>query len=244
MGRPAVPLDTIWPNGSDPKTLVCVRAQCSVANLFNTVFGEPDLTEQLHKQRGDTELVETPWYPTKDALPPQLYTWQVTDPPNKPSATLRHRKVRFESPPTALAAKPFQNEESQVVTELYPDTLYVVEAVSSTSAPYGDKFNVYFRYIFRADSGPSSSALHLLFHVEWLPAMNRMMRPVVGKAVDGEQGIGEMGRGNVIAKHKATWHGASPHPLLAGSHQPPAPPFPSRQHPTTVNDPHFAIRWR
>ncbi|GIL69478.1 hypothetical protein Vretifemale_408, partial [Volvox reticuliferus] len=202
MGRPAVPLDTIWPNGSDPKTLVCVRAQCSVANLFNTVFGEPDLTEQLHKQRGDTELVETPWYPTKDALPPQLYTWQVTDPPNKPSATLRHRKVRFESPPTALAAKPFQNEESQVVTELYPDTLYVVEAVSSTSAPYGDKFNVYFRYIFRADSGPSSSALHLLFHVEWLPAMNRMMRPVVGKAVDaGVRGTFRIFRTLLGTKH-------------------------------------------
>ncbi|GLI62684.1 hypothetical protein VaNZ11_005360 [Volvox africanus] len=184
MGRPAVPLDTIWPNGSDPKTLVCVRAQCSVVNLFNTVFGEPDLTEQLHKQRGDTELVETPWYLTKDALPQQLYTWQVSDPPNKPSATLRYRKVRFESPPTALAAKPFQNEESQVITELYPETLYVVEAVSSTSAPYGDKFNVYFRYIFRADDAPGSSVLHIVFHVEWLPAMNRMMRPVVGKAVD------------------------------------------------------------
>ncbi|EFJ42345.1 hypothetical protein VOLCADRAFT_97625 [Volvox carteri f. nagariensis] len=226
MGRSAIPLDTIWPNGSDPKTLVCVRAQCSVAELFNTVFGESDLSEQLHKQRGDTDLVESPWYPAKDDLPPQLFTWQVTDPPNKPSATLRHRKVRFESPPTALASKPFQNEESQVITELYPDTLYVVEAVSSTSAPYGDKFNVYFRYTLRAahpaaatDGGPlapvsspagspSSSVLHIQFHVEWLPAMNRMMRPVVGKAVDGPR---------------------PPRPAVSPPLPPPPPPSPASQ---------------
>lgn len=73
---------------------------------------------------------------------------------------------------------------------MVPGQLYVVEAVSSTSAPYGDKFNVFFRYTVRSEGGSGSSSgsstLHLVFHVEFLPSMNRMMRPMVGKAVDCE----------------------------------------------------------
>ncbi|GFR46751.1 hypothetical protein Agub_g8376, partial [Astrephomene gubernaculifera] len=201
MGRTAARLDTIWPQGSDPKTLICLRAQCTAAELFSTLFVESDLSEQLHKQRGDTDVVETPWLASREQLPQQLYNW---DPPpaaadgrSQPSASLRYRKVRFESPPTALASKPFQNDEMQVLTQLLPGVLYVVEAVSHTSAPYGDKFSVFFRYVLRSDppsppagagngdiSGSPSCTLHLVFHVEFSAAMNRMMRPMIAKAVD------------------------------------------------------------
>ncbi len=130
------------------------------------------------------------------AAPHQPHT--STSPPTSSSLAAFPLQVRFDSPPAALASKPFQNEEVQTVTEMVPGQLYVVEAVSSTSAPYGDKFNVFFRYTVRAEggggsggstnSGSGSSTLHLVFHVEFLPAMNRMMRPMVAKAVDCESG--------------------------------------------------------
>ncbi len=42
MGRTAS-LDTIWPADGDPKTLLCVRVPCSAAELFKTVFVDPEL---------------------------------------------------------------------------------------------------------------------------------------------------------------------------------------------------------
>ncbi|KAG2431841.1 hypothetical protein HXX76_009334 [Chlamydomonas incerta] len=187
MGR-APTLATLWPADGDPKTLLCVRVPCSADELFKTVFVDPELQVQLHKQRNDNALVETLWVPSRDQLPPELYTWP--GPPagerNEPGATLRYRKVRFESPPTALASKPFQNEETHALTHWVPEQLYVLEAVSNTSAPYGDKFSVYFKYIIRPDgSAPAAaSVLHLLFCVDFQPSMNRMMKPVIAKAVD------------------------------------------------------------
>ncbi|KXZ54073.1 hypothetical protein GPECTOR_5g18 [Gonium pectorale] len=188
MGRSAQ-LDSVWPASSDPKTLVCARAQCTVAELFNTLFVAPELQEQLHKQRGDMDMVEHPWVASKEELPQELYSWEPSGTPNEPTDVLRYRKVRFKSPPAALASKPFSNEETQVLTHMVPGQLYVLEAMSSTSAPYGDKFNVFFRYTLRADDAsptgaPASSTLHLVFHVEFLPSMSRMMKPVVSPAVD------------------------------------------------------------
>lgn len=92
-------------------------------------------------------------------------------------------QVRFRSPPAALASTPFQNEEVQTVTHFVPNKLFVLEAVSSTSAPYGDKFTIYFKYTLRAD-GPAAT-LHITFHIEFLPSMNRMLKPMVAKAIEG-----------------------------------------------------------
>ena len=83
-----------------------------------------------------------------------------------------------------MAPTPFSNEEVQSILEYLPNKRYLVEAVSTTSAPYGDKFTVYFKYDIRAD-GPSSSTLLLICHVEFLPSMNRMLKPMVAKAVEG-----------------------------------------------------------
>eukprot|EP00198_Chlamydomonas_reinhardtii_P012175 XP_001701512.1 predicted protein [Chlamydomonas reinhardtii] len=185
MGRAAT-LDSVWPADGDPKTLLCVRVPCLAAELFKTLFVDPELQVQLHKQRNDSPLVETAWVASRDQLPPELYTWQAGGQRNEPGASLRFRKVRFESPPTALASKPFQNEETHVLTHWAPDQLYVLEAVSNTSAPYGDKFSVFFKYIIRPDAsspGTASCVLHLLFCVDFLPSMNRMMKPVIAKAI-------------------------------------------------------------
>ena len=44
-----------------------------------------------------------------------------------------------------MSSKPFQNEEVQQLTEYHPGYKYVVEVQANTSAPYGDKFNIFFR---------------------------------------------------------------------------------------------------
>lgn len=181
---PAPALPSAWPAQPDPKTLMCVRVPCKVAELFRILFGSSELQDLLHKQRNDTDLAETPWLARKEDVPAVQYTWDVPEPTGQgPSETLRHRKTRFKSPPAAMAPTPFSNEEVQSVLEFLPDKRYVVEAASTTSAPYGDKFTVYFKYDIRAD-GPSASTMLLIFHVEFLPSMNRMMKPMVGKAVE------------------------------------------------------------
>jgi len=54
-------------------------------------------------------------------------------------------QVRFDSAPSALASKPFRNEELHQCTSYYRGRRYVVEAITQTTAPYGDKFKIYLR---------------------------------------------------------------------------------------------------
>lgn len=50
--------------------------------------------EQLHKQRGDVDLVDTPWVASKEDLPSGQYTWEPpAGPKGEPSDELRHRKA-------------------------------------------------------------------------------------------------------------------------------------------------------
>lgn len=51
------------------------------------------LQVQLHKQRGDMDLIESPWVAARDEVPLEQYTWKVTDEANTPSDVLRYRKV-------------------------------------------------------------------------------------------------------------------------------------------------------
>lgn len=84
-----------------------------------------------------------------------------------------------------MASKPFQNEELQQCSEYIPGCRYVVEVQANTSAPYGDKFNIFFKYTITAET-QTTSCLLIVFHLDWFPSMNRMMKPVVGKAIDGK----------------------------------------------------------
>jgi hypothetical protein len=45
----------------------------------------------------------------------------------------------------AMATKPFQNEEVQHCVEFSPGRRYLMENKANTSAPYGDKFDLFFR---------------------------------------------------------------------------------------------------
>jgi len=56
-----------------------------------------------------------------------------------------HTQCRFDSPPMAMATKPFQNEEVQHCVEFSPGRRYLMENKANTSAPYGDKFDLFFR---------------------------------------------------------------------------------------------------
>lgn len=98
---------------------------------------------------------------------------------------VRSWQVRFECPPSALAAKPFQNEEVNQCCEYVPGKRYVVETIANTNAPYGDKFNMYFRSHFLAET-KATSLLHIVSFVDWHPNMNRLMKPIVSKAVESE----------------------------------------------------------
>ncbi len=53
--------------------------------------------------------------------------------------------MRFDSAPSALASKPFRNEETHQCIVFDAGKRYVVELLAETSAPYGDKFKVYIR---------------------------------------------------------------------------------------------------
>lgn len=93
-------------------------------------------------------------------------------------------QVRFESPPAAMASKPFQNDEQQQVTEFHKGHKYVVESLSLTSAPYGDKFKIYFRYTTQA-AAKGTCTLLVEAMIEFLPSMSGLLKPVVSKAVEG-----------------------------------------------------------
>lgn len=104
-------------------------------------------------------------------------------------------QVRFESPPAAMATKPFQNEEVQHCVDYRPGRRYCVEAQANTSAPYGDKFDLFFRITILAapeSEAPGGSAcfLQVVFTIQWSPSMNRMMKGMVSKAVEGGCGQG------------------------------------------------------
>ena len=46
MGRAAT-LDSVWPADGDPKTLLCVRVPCLAAELFKTLFVDPELQVRM-----------------------------------------------------------------------------------------------------------------------------------------------------------------------------------------------------
>lgn len=50
---------------------------------------------------------------------------------------------------------------------------------------YGDKFTVVTRYTLAA-RGARRCVLHIVYAVDFSPALSRMLRPVIGKGVDGE----------------------------------------------------------
>lgn len=100
-------------------------------------------------------------------------------------------QVRFESPPHAMASKPFQNEEIHHCAEHKPGRRYVMEAVANTSAPYGDKFDVIFRTSIFAET-KNTCFLHVVFDVFWYPSMSRMLKGMVGKAVEGRLGVTQL----------------------------------------------------
>ncbi len=107
-------------------------------------------------------------------------------------------QVKFDSAPSAMASKPFQNEELQHVSEFHPGRLYEVELQANTTAPYGDKFDVLIRVRMLAELGAGtkhhhhhhhkthSSVLHVTFFAKWSPAMNSMMKAMISKAIEGE----------------------------------------------------------
>ena len=95
-------------------------------------------------------------------------------------------QIRFDSAPSALASKPFRNEETHLCTVYSPGRRYVVEAITQTTAPYGDKFKIYIRCGSRSKYGKRrarSSAIEgnlivrslfsgsLLLRVRWLPSL-------------------------------------------------------------------------
>jgi len=180
------PADSLWVPGAEPKHLISCRVQCKADDLFRTLWVAPDLQAQLHKLRNDTNLVETSWVASRAELPAEKYTWQPgNDGAGKNIvASNRWRKVRFESPPAAMATKPFQNEEVQHCVDYKPGQRYIMEAMANTSAPYGDKFDVLFRTSILAET-KTTCFLHVVFDVSWYPSMNRMLKGMVTKAVEG-----------------------------------------------------------
>ncbi|KAJ9520311.1 hypothetical protein QJQ45_030224, partial [Haematococcus lacustris] len=120
----------------EPKTLLALRVQAKVDDLFRALWVAPEL------------------------------------------------QVRFDSPPAPLATRPFQTEEIHHCQIYLPGQRYLVESQASTSAPYGDKFDLYFRATMLAESR-TSSFLHVSFCCQWSPSMNRMMKGMISKAVEG-----------------------------------------------------------
>lgn len=53
----------------------------------------------------------------------------------------------FDSPPMAMASKPFQNEEVHHCLECVPGQRYQFEYKANTSAPYGSHFDLFFRCV-------------------------------------------------------------------------------------------------
>lgn len=86
-----------------------------------------------------------------------------------------------------MATKPFQNEEIQQCVDYVPGQRYIVEAQCNTSAPYGDKFDLLFRISILAES-KTTCFLHVVFDIKWSPSMNRMLKGMVTKAVEGVSG--------------------------------------------------------
>mmetsp|Transcript_3847 Transcript_3847/g.10417 ORF Transcript_3847/g.10417 Transcript_3847/m.10417 type:complete len:150 (-) Transcript_3847:144-593(-) len=138
----------MWPDGQEAKTLLCLRVHCKAEDLFRTLWEQPDLNVQLHKIRNDSNFRETPWVNSLEELPRTDQPLELLPPrPGQPGAVAPNRwhKSRFDSPPMAMATKPFQNEELHHCIELIPGQRYKMELKANTTAPYGDKFDLFFQ---------------------------------------------------------------------------------------------------
>ncbi|MEW5308868.1 MAG: hypothetical protein WDW38_000793 [Sanguina aurantia] len=182
-------VSSLWPQSDPPKPqkLLFVRVAKSVDEVFDILWLNSQVSVALHAKRNDSNFLESRWYSSREQLPEPAYAWATgpTDAQQKPAvATLRYRRARFESAPSALASKPFQNDETQQLTTVMPGQRYVIEAFNTTTAPYGDKFKVWLRH-YIVPSGPNSTLMLIEFGAEFLPSMNRLMKPVIGKAIEG-----------------------------------------------------------
>ncbi|GFH24108.1 uncharacterized protein HaLaN_21836, partial [Haematococcus lacustris] len=106
--------------------------------------------------------------------PGSLWTTDITDEPK----TLL--SIRVQAKVDDLFRALWVAPELQIYL---PGQRYLVESQASTSAPYGDKFDLYFRATMLAESR-TSSFLHVSFCCQWSPSMNRMMKGMISKAVE------------------------------------------------------------
>ncbi|KAL6762051.1 hypothetical protein V8C86DRAFT_2524303 [Haematococcus lacustris] len=64
----------------EPKTLLALRVQAKVDDLFRALWVAPELQEKLHKLRNDFNMVETPWVASKGQLPQAQFSWEPPAP--------------------------------------------------------------------------------------------------------------------------------------------------------------------
>eukprot|EP00775_Hariotina_reticulata_P002431 gene2431-2735_t len=182
-----VPLEQpAWPSGDPGKVLLHFVADGNVDALFEDFFGVyPELQAKLHRQRNDTNVAESPWVASRAQLPQQQFLWPAPPAGADPgvAAPGSCRKVRFEAAPS-LASKAFSSEEVQTLLSCSPGSHYLLESEVYTSAMYGDQFCIISRYTLLA-KGPGQTHLHLTYAINFKPTLNRLVRPMVAKGVDG-----------------------------------------------------------
>ncbi|GAX75890.1 hypothetical protein CEUSTIGMA_g3333.t1 [Chlamydomonas eustigma] len=184
-------LPSLWPESAGPgSTVVSCRINGNIDEVFHCIWIDQSLAALLHKTRSDSNFFETEWSTSKEDLPTKAFTdWGVVKSgkgENKKDwvSNHRYRKVRFDSAPSALASKPFRNEELQQCTKYQPGKLYIMEVLAQTNAPYGDKFKIFIRHDMTALS-KSMCALRISYGVVWDPSMSFFLKPVVSAALEG-----------------------------------------------------------
>lgn len=168
---------------------MCVQVGCSVDDLFKLLFLiESGFQVSSHKARGDNNYAEGHWVSSPDELPDSRFAWE---PPNTMQtgghslvAKFPYRKVKFESAPSALTSKPFQNEEEHYISQYAPGSRYVANVAVFTTAPFGEKFTVLFKYTMQVASSTTSYLL-VTFGVHYLQSVNMMMKPMIASGIDG-----------------------------------------------------------
>jgi hypothetical protein len=90
----------------------------------------------------------------------------------------------FFTGPANILYPEHENTELLLLHESVPGKRYIVETVTTTSAPYGDKFTLILQYILVSD-GLDASYCFLTFTIQFIDSVPMMLRPVVGSVIRG-----------------------------------------------------------